>query len=661
MERNPILPQLEPLSANRLDTLRHDFDANKANRMAMNAVTAAGINNVARNYDRARLLQRRFSTVVDNGEATHQDRSGRCWLFSSLNVARFVAKKAMNLKEFEFSQNYAMYFDKLERINYFMQDMAGLVRAGEPVDSRLFQHMLHDVMGDGGQWTMAMNVYKKYGAVPKSLYPETESSKNTSEMNTQLRRLLHTAVAHMQANPDEIDEIIARTVEDGHRMLTIHLGEPPKSFHWEWTDADGVFHRDGEITPVEFWNKYVGGADLESYVCLVDDPRKEHAKGTKIGIEHLGNVAGGDPTEYLNVPIEFMKDCVRDILVEQGIPVWFGADCHPRLDRQDGAWATDLFEYGEVYDVDFDMDKEQRVRFADSAMNHAMAFVGVDVDDDGTTTRRWRVENSWGTKIADKGYFTMADDWFDQYVFEVAVPKAMLPEEYRKALDEAATMLPAWDPMGALASRWPTTGSTSTCSRWQCRRPCCLRSTARRSTRPPRCCRHGTRWVPSPKPIPARGILERRWSSQLGCLTLGIRFRRARGSRRGAQSKRRETMTALRGPDSSQDALLDERAVVPETVDVNIRQLDPIPAPRYFIKELPLTDAMRDLVLDSRSQIRDVLHGRDDRLLAIVGPCSIHDPKAAHEYATRLAALNRRDARPRARFAQPDPRRAPRS
>ena len=125
-----VLPQLEPLSANRLDTLRHDFDANKSNRMAMNAVTTAGINNVARNYDRARLLQRRFSTVVDNGEATHQDHSGRCWLFSSLNVARFVAKKNMNLKEFEFSQNYAMYFDKLERINYFMQDMAGLIRAG---------------------------------------------------------------------------------------------------------------------------------------------------------------------------------------------------------------------------------------------------------------------------------------------------------------------------------------------------------------------------------------------------------------------------------------------------------------------------------------------------------------------------------------------------
>ena len=450
------MTELQPLSNDALTVLREDFDDDGTNRMAMNAVTAAGIDTVAKNYDRARLLQRRFSTVVDNGEATHQDRSGRCWLFSSLNVARFVAKKNLNVKEFEFSQNYAMYYDKLERINYFLQDVAALVRAGEPSDSRLIQHLLTDVMGDGGQWTMAMNVYKKYGAVPKDLYPETASSKNTGAMNTQLRHMLHTAVARMFAafaagDDATIDEIVTEARAAGHRILTIHLGEPPVSFDWEWIDADGEFHRDGEITPQEFWKKYVGSADLESYVCLVDDPRKEHPKGRKIAIEHLGNVAGGDATEYLNVPNQFMKDCVRKILVEQGIPVWFGADCHPFMDRESGAWATDLFEYGSIYDFDFDLDKEERVRFADSAMNHAMAFAGVDVAEDGTTTRRWRVENSWGAKIADKGYFTMSDDWFTEYVYEVAVPKALLPDEYLKALEEPAISLPAWDPMGALA------------------------------------------------------------------------------------------------------------------------------------------------------------------------------------------------------------------
>ena len=371
------MTEITKLSVEDLQSLRDSFTADETNRIAMNAVTAAGIDKVAKNYDRARLLQRRFSTIVDNGEATHQDRSGRCWLFSSLNVARFVAKKNMNLEQFEFSQNYAMYYDKLERVNYFLKDMACLVEAGEPEDSRLVQHLLREVMGDGGQWTMAMNVYKKYGAVPKDLFPETESSKNTDPMNNKLCKLLRQAVAHMYENPENIDQIVKNATEAGHRILTIHLGEPPVSFDWEWTDKDDEFHRDGEITPVEFWKKYVGSADLESYVCLVDDPRKEHPKGRKIAIEHLGNVVGGDATEYLNVPNQFMKDCVRRVLVEQGIPVWFGAECGPMMDREAGAWATDLFEYDRVYGVRFDLSKEQRVRFGDSAMDHAMAFAGV--------------------------------------------------------------------------------------------------------------------------------------------------------------------------------------------------------------------------------------------------------------------------------------------
>ena len=450
---------LTPLDQTRLEGLRTAFDEREANHVAMNAVTQVGIDEVAHNYNRSRLLQHRFSVSIDNGTVTSQAHSGRCWLFSSLNVARFVARKALNIDgestanpmgDFELSQNYAMYYDKLERVNYFLRDVAALVRAGEPVDSQLMRFLMGDVMGDGGQWIMAMNIYKKYGAVPKQYYPETASSQNTSQMNDQLRRLLHQATAHMVADPDGIDEIIDRTLEAGHRILTIHLGTPPTSFDWEWTDKDGVFHRDGRITPQEFWKRYVN-AGLEDYVCLVDDPRPEHPKGRKIGIEHLGNVAGGDPTEYLNVPVEVMKDCARRLMSEQGLPVWFGADCHPMMDRKAGQWATDLFEYGRVYGVDFDMDKEQRVRFGDSAQNHAMAFVGVDVADDGRTTNRWRVENSWGEDIANKGYFTMSDDWFSQYVYEVAVPKSMLSEQYRQAFDQEAIMLPAWDPMGALA------------------------------------------------------------------------------------------------------------------------------------------------------------------------------------------------------------------
>ena len=161
------MAEITPLNAEALAGLRDGFEASAANRMAMNAVTAAGVAKVARNYDRARLLQRRFSTVIDNGDATHQDRSGRCWLFSSLNVARFVAKKNLGLKEFEFSQNYAMYYDKLERVNYFLKDVAALIAAGEPADSRLMQHLLQDVMGDGGQWTMAITCTRSTAPCPR--------------------------------------------------------------------------------------------------------------------------------------------------------------------------------------------------------------------------------------------------------------------------------------------------------------------------------------------------------------------------------------------------------------------------------------------------------------------------------------------------------------
>lgn len=443
------MTELQPLDQTRLEAIREEFEGNPVHRLAMNAVVESGINAAARNTTRARQLQRRFSVTVDNGSVTNQKRSGRCWLFSSLNVARNIAKKNLGVKEFEFSQSYAMFYDKLERVNYFIRDVAQLVASGESADSRLMQHLLQDVMGDGGQWTMAMNIYRKYGAVPKDVFPESQSSSATAMMNTNLRSMLHRSVARLYAG-ESAQQVIDETVSAAYRMLCISLGEPPRSFDWEYTDDEGTFHRDGEITAQEFWAKYVG-TQLDEYVCLVDDPRADHPKGKRIAIEHLGNVVDGEETAYLNVPIAFMKDCARKILSEQHIPVWFGADCHPMMDRKEGAWATDLFEYDRIYDVDFTMDKETRVRFADSQMNHAMAFVGVDVADDGETTRRWRVENSWGDDIADKGYFTMDDPWFDEFVYEVAVPKYMLPEEYQKALDEPAIQLPAWDPMGALA------------------------------------------------------------------------------------------------------------------------------------------------------------------------------------------------------------------
>lgn len=445
-----------PLDSTRLTNLRKDFDSRSANRLALNAVTVNGLDAVAFDHATSNNLPPVFSLKIDQGKVTNQRRSGRCWLFSSLNVARFIAKREMGIakQDFEFSQNYAMYWDKLERANYFMQDMASLVEKGEPSDSRLVQYQLEQVMGDGGQWTMAMNIYKKYGAVPKQFYPETASSKNTSEMDAQLRHIMRDGVCRLYAakgNKESMRDIIHDAVRRAHTVLNIHLGVPPTHFDWEYTDDKGVFHRDGDMTPTGFWKKYVGPGRLEDYVCLVADPRREHKPGQVLAIEHLGNVVGGDPTQYLNVSIEDLKKLALKALQTTKAPVWFGSQSGPYMDRKGGQMSTKLYNYASVYGFEpSSMTKEQRVRFADSAMNHAMALDGVDVADDGSP-RRWRVENSWGDDIADKGYFTLADDWFDAYVFEAAVPKSVIPANLLAGLSKPVVKLPAWDPMGALA------------------------------------------------------------------------------------------------------------------------------------------------------------------------------------------------------------------
>lgn len=419
---------------------------------AMNAVTRTALDDVAVN--RARLVdtRRSMSHRIDDWEATNQKKSGRCWLFAALNLLRNDARRVLKVKNFEFSQNHAMYWDKIERANYFLDDMIELAET-DPGD-RLPAFLLEQLMGDGGQWNMEVSVFAKHGAVPKELMPETESSSNTGRMNSSLRtqlrlgaRMLRAAVAR-GADAAELQTVKESILADTHRILTIHLGVPPTDFEWQWNDDDKDFHRAGPFTPQTFLAEYTS-IDLHDYVCLVDDPRPEHAKGSTLTVAHLGNVVDGDEVVYLNVDIDLMKQIAAQTIVD-GEPVWFGCDVAPQMLRTDGVWAADLFDYAGVYGVDLSTTKEERVRFGESAMTHAMLFTGVDLDEDGTA-RRWRVENSWGTENGDKGFYTMDDSWFDEYMFEVVVRKDRLPAELQSALQTEPLVLPAWDPMGALA------------------------------------------------------------------------------------------------------------------------------------------------------------------------------------------------------------------
>jgi bleomycin hydrolase len=438
------------VTADDLEEFAKDFAASPAYRLAQNAVTRVGLEDVAISREILNATDHSFSTHLDDWKVTNQERSGRCWLFAGLNLLRVGAMKTMDLKEFEFSQNYVMFWDKVERANYFLE--AIIETADEDVDDRTVAHLLESVADDGGQWNMFVAIVNKHGLVPKAFMPETYSCTNTGPMNGVLRSVLRQGAKAVRAAVAEGGTQAGRAEKAGilkvvYRVLAIHLGTPPERFDWQWTDKDKNFHRDGMVTPQEFVAKYVG-LPLDEYVCLVHDPRPTSPAGRTFTVQYLGNVLGAPPVTYLNVGIPLMKQLAARAL-EGGEPVWFGCDVGKMMSNEYGVWDAHLYDLPSVYDTAFELTKADRLLYHETLMTHAMLFTGVDVVDGAT--RKWRVENSWGTDRGKDGFYTMNDSWFDEHVFEIAARRDQLPEELRAALDEKPIVLPAWDPMGSLA------------------------------------------------------------------------------------------------------------------------------------------------------------------------------------------------------------------
>jgi bleomycin hydrolase len=298
---------------------------------------------------------------------------------------------------------------------------------------------------------MAMNLIRKHGLVPKSAYPESNTSSATRWMNTELKNILRSSACEIRAilegggTEDEAREHKEKRIADIWKMLCIHLGTPPKTFDWQWRDKDDKFHRKGRMTPQQFAAEYVD-IEWEDYVCIVNDPRNEYYR--TYTIDFLQNVAGGPPVVYLNVPSKEMK-AVTQRLLEDGMPVWMGCDVGKEMDRKKGLWDADLFDVEGLYGVEYGMDKADRLRHNQTMMTHAMLFTGVDVVNG--RARRWRGENSWGGETGQKGYYTMNDSWYDEYMFEIAAPTSYLNEKMVAGLETEPVVLPAWDPMGSLA------------------------------------------------------------------------------------------------------------------------------------------------------------------------------------------------------------------
>jgi bleomycin hydrolase len=426
------------------------FDKDPRNLLALDAVTENGIAAVALSRKEVDRINYTFSHLIASPEATNQEQSGRCWLFSGLSFLSLEAMRKLNLVTFELSEIYQMFWDKLEKANFFLENI--IETRDQPLDSRLVLSLLSDPLPDGGQWEMFVNLVEKYGVVPKSFMPETDSSSNSDPMNTLLAAKLREyakLLRDMHAQGSSIQELRkskGELLEEFYRMLTIHLGKPPRNLYWEWRDKDNVFHRHGDITPREFYKKYVN-VDLDDLVCLINAPNKPYDK--LYTVQCLGNVIEGRPVRYLNVDMQTLKKAAVE-MIKDNHAVWFGCDVGQMLETDMGAMDLNVYDYSLVYGTDFKLDKAGRLDYRNSEMTHAMVLTGVDLDDKGKPIK-WRVENSWGAAIGDRGYMCMMDKWFDEYLYEITVRKTYLSPGLLKILHTKPVILPPWDPMGTLA------------------------------------------------------------------------------------------------------------------------------------------------------------------------------------------------------------------
>lgn len=435
-----------------LERFEAKFDAGLANTVAMTAVVNNGLLKSAKNPAAVQRDTHNFSISLKQGDITNQKHSGRCWMFAALNVMRSKMIRDRNLKTAELSQAYLFFYDKLEKANYFLENI--LETLDEPVNGRLVSHLLQAPVGDGGQWDMLCNLVEKYGVVPKEAYPETVLSSASGEMNSVLtEKLREDACVLRKLHAAQKDESTLREAKDGmmeviYRILCICMGKPPKSFDFEYRDKDDQFARDTGLTPKAFYDKYIG-LDLREYVSLINAPTGDKPFGRSYTVKFLGNVREGRIVRYLNLPVEELKRAAIAQL-QDGEPVWFGCDVGKRSERDNGIMDVDLYCLEELFHTPFAMTKAERLDYGHSLMTHAMVFQGVNLDEAGNPNR-WRVENSWGKDPGQEGYYVMTDRWFEEYMYQVVVHKKYLSEEQLAAYEAQPIELEPWDPMGSLA------------------------------------------------------------------------------------------------------------------------------------------------------------------------------------------------------------------
>ena len=393
-----------------------------------------------------------FSLDLTKDKVSDQKASGRCWMFAALNTFRHKMIAGFQLEDFELSQAHTFFWDKYEKSNWFLEQV--LATADQELTSRKVKFLLDTPQQDGGQWDMVVALFEKYGVVPKSVYPESISSSDSRELNQILNKLLRQdaqILRELRAEGAESAELQTKKEEllqEVFNFLAMNLGLPPRQFDFSYRDKDNHFHSESGLTPLTFYQKYVD-LKLDDYVSIINAPTADKPYGRSYTVEMLGNVVGSKPVRYLNVEMNRLKE-LAIAQMQAGETVWFGSDVAQSSNRKAGVMVEGMHDFTASMDIRLTQDKAGRLDYSESLMTHAMVLTGVDLDENGKD-KKWKVENSWGEKVGNKGYFVASDAWMDEYTYQIVVRKEFLTAAELAAYEAEPLVLAPWDPMGALA------------------------------------------------------------------------------------------------------------------------------------------------------------------------------------------------------------------
>ena len=391
-----------------------------------------------------------FSVDIRNTGITDQQSSGRCWMFTGLNVLRNKAMKKMGITSFQFSYIYLFFYDQLEKSNLFLQGI--IDTRNEDIDHQKVQWLMQNPLSDGGTYTGVADLVSKYGLVPADVQAETWASNNTSEIDGHLKRKLREIAINLrelaQAGKTE-GELQAYKVEQMktiYQMLALAYGEPVQEFLWAPRAKDGKLLSElKKYTPMEFYKEYCAEAgDLQKdYVMLMNDPSRPYNKVYEIDMDR--HTHDGHNWLYLNLDIKDLAP-IAIASLKDSTQMYFSCDVGKFLDSKKGVLDIQAWDYNSLLGTTFGMNKKQRIQTRDSGSSHAMTLMAVDLDDKGNPIK-WKVENSWGASSGHNGYLIMTNEWFNEYMFRVVVNKKYIPKKILKLAEQTPTLLPAWDPM----------------------------------------------------------------------------------------------------------------------------------------------------------------------------------------------------------------------